>query len=86
MDKMKIVKWIIRIVAQVAVGQVIDNVLVMNTPVGLSTVKTVLTKTGGFVISSMVADKSSDYVMNEINRMIPEKTVEEPKSEKEETK
>ena len=85
MDKMKIVKLVIRVVASASVGTVVGNVIKMNTPLTMSVADKVMTKIGSFVITSMISEKGADYVMETISEAVPATTVE-PKPEKEEPK
>jgi hypothetical protein len=67
MDKIDIAKGVIKFVASIAVSAVMDNAIKMNTPENLSTVNKGLTMIGGALISGMVASKSTDYVMHQLD-------------------
>lgn len=71
MDKTQIVKLVIRIIASTAVGNVVGNVIKMNTPANLTLTNKVLSKTGEFIITSMISEKGADYVMKSIDQLTP---------------
>jgi len=86
MDKTQIVKLVIRIIASAAVGNVVGNVIKMNTPVNLTLANKVLSKTGEFIVTSMISEQGANYVMSAIEPIIPTEQPVPPVTEPEEKK
>jgi hypothetical protein len=85
MDRKQIIKLALRIVASASVNSVMGNALILVTPQNLSNANRVLTKLGGYIISSMVAEKGADYVVNVVEEVIPSMKEEKSTEQEKET-
>ena len=67
-----LVKSGIQLVSGFGVGLITDEALKMVKPRNLTGFKKVAVKVGGFVLSTMIADKASDYVGETIDKTVNE--------------
>jgi hypothetical protein len=76
---------IIRIVGgfiiSTSVGSVIENAITFTTPITLSIAQRVLTRVGGIVLTSMIAEKSSDWVEDKVKEVLKKKPIKEAEPE-----
>lgn len=71
---MKIVKQVGGIIASVAVGVVVHNIIGSTMPVSTNKINKVLVGVGGMVLSSMIGEKASEHA-----EVMIDKTVEQVK-------
>ena len=67
-----LVKSGIQLVSGFGVGLIADEALKVIKPRNLTGFKKVAVKVGGFVLSTMIADKASDYVGETIDKTVNE--------------
>ena len=67
-----LVKSGIQLVSGFGVGLIADEALKVVKPRNLTGFKKVAVKVGGFVLSTMIADKASDYVGETIDKTVNE--------------
>ena len=77
MNQLKIAKVLVSILASASVGAVVGNVVKVSTPANVSPVNKVLTSVGGYILSTMISEKASEYAVNAI--FGPETEEEAPK-------
>lgn len=77
---MNLIKSGIQLVSGFGVGLIADEALKVVKPRNLTGFKKVAVKVGGFVLSTMIADKASDYVGETIDKTVNEfKEFKKPK-------
>ena len=76
-----LIKSGIQLVSGFGVGLIADEALKVVKPRNLTGFKKVAVKVGGFVLSTMIADKASDYVGETIDKTVNE--IKEFKKQKE---
>ena len=77
-----LIKSGIQLVSGFGVGLIADEALKVIKPRNLTGFKKVAVKVGGFVLSTMIADKASDYVGETIDKTVNEiKEFKKPKEE-----
>ena len=69
---MNLIKSGIQLVSGFGVGLIADEALKVIKPRNLTGFKKVAVKVGGFVLSTMIADKASDYVGETIDKTVNE--------------
>ena len=69
---MNLIKSGIQLVSGFGVGLIADEALKVIKPRNLTGFKKVAVKVGGFVLSTMIADKASDYVRETIDKTVNE--------------
>ena len=75
-----LIKSGIQLVSGFGVGLIADEALKVIKPQNLTGFKKVAVKVGGFVLSTMIADKASDYVGETIDKTVNEiKEFKKPK-------
>ena len=78
--KMNLIKSGDQLVSGFGVGLIADEALKVIKPRNLTGFKKVAVKVGGFVLSTMIADKASDYVGETIDKTVNEiKEFKKPK-------
>ena len=77
---MNLIKSGVQLLSGFGVGLIADEVLKVIKPRNLTGFKKVAVKVGGFVLSTMIADKASDYVGETIDKTVNEiKEFKKPK-------
>ena len=77
---MNLIKSGVQLLSGFGVGLIADEALKVIKPRNLTGFKKVAVKVGGFVLSTMIADKSSDYVGETIDKTVNEiKEFKKPK-------
>ena len=70
MFKLSMIKSGLQLVTGIGVGLISDEALKKVTPKNLSKAKEVAIKVGGFVLSSMIIDKATDYVEEQFDDQV----------------
>ena len=77
---MNLIKSGVQLLSGFGVGLIADEALKVIKPRNLTGFKKVAVKVGGFVLSTMIADKASDYVGETIDKTVNEiKEFKKPK-------
>lgn len=71
MNWQTITKFVIRTVASTSVSRVVRNVVEHTAPSDLDRLGQISTAIGGFIISAAVGEMAGNYVMNEVERIVP---------------
>lgn len=82
MKKVDMIKAAGSIIISVGVGAIVGNVIKCTTPPSVGTIKRVCIGVGGFVLSSMIGDKTTEYAekkvddaVNSIKNMVKEEEI-----------
>lgn len=67
MKKLDILKGIAELAVSVGVGAIVGNTVKMTTPSDIHTLKRIAISIGSFALSSMVGDRVSSYVSEQID-------------------
>lgn len=76
MNWLNLGKFALRGFTSMSVGRVVRNVIEHTTPAEVSKVGQVSLAFGGYVLSSMIGAAAGDYVIREVERVLPEAKVE----------
>ena len=79
MDKIQIVKGVIKFVAGAGVGAVVQNAIRATTPEDISIISKVLVGIGELIIVGLLSDKGANYVMEQIDDAFGHKVLTEEK-------
>lgn len=70
MNWSKVGKVVVRALTQSSVSQVVMNAVEFTTPATAHPASKLLSKLGGFIISSMISDHAVVYVMGELESVV----------------
>jgi len=80
MNWVSIGKFAVGTFATISVGQVVDNIVAVTTPLNAKMSNKLLAKAGGYILSGMIGSMASDYVIEGLDSLfVPPK--EEKKKE-----
>jgi len=81
MNYLSIFKGVAGLVTSTGVGNIVGNIIKVTTPANQNTFNKITTVVGGFVLSAMIADKTVEYLNEQIDAMFSDKVVVEATDE-----
>lgn len=80
MNFMSIAKGVVGGVISYGINNIIGNIIKATTPENINTINKLSIGISAFALSSMISDKTTEYIFEEIDKIIPLKTEEDLES------